>query len=112
MASIDVTASVERVFDSQHITKKQPPQTRHTCLKQATNVVTPNFNGLKLANNQEKSPFLTSKTSRKAREEIESSNDAELLYTRFSDERLKNEMWDINMFIRHGRMDWDAMIVA
>lgn len=31
---------------------------------------------------------------------------------RFRDERWKNGTWDLNMFVRNGRMDWDGVIVA
>ncbi|CAI9774954.1 unnamed protein product [Fraxinus pennsylvanica] len=112
MATIGVTASIQRACNSQHITKKQPPQTRPARLKQATNVVTPNLDGLKLADNQEKSTFLTTETPRGARDEIDHWNDAESLYPRFSDERWKNGTWDLNMFVKHGRMDWDTMITS
>ncbi|KAL2558465.1 Chlorophyll A-B binding family protein [Forsythia ovata] len=112
MASVGVTASIQRACNSQHITKIQPPQSRPARLKKATNVVTPNLDGLKLAENQEKSPFLAAETPKEAGDEFEHSNNAESSYPRFSDERWKNGMWDLNMFVKHGRMDWDAVIVA
>ncbi|CAH9139659.1 unnamed protein product [Cuscuta epithymum] len=31
---------------------------------------------------------------------------------RFSDNRWKNGSWDLNVFVRNGRMDWDSVIVA
>ncbi|KAJ8552862.1 hypothetical protein K7X08_020255 [Anisodus acutangulus] len=31
---------------------------------------------------------------------------------RFSDERWKNGTWDLNMFVKNGKMDWDSVIVA
>ncbi|KAL2541894.1 Chlorophyll A-B binding family protein [Abeliophyllum distichum] len=111
MASVGVTTSIQRACNSQHITKKQPPQSRTARLKKATNVVTPNFDGLKLAENQEKSPFLA-ETPKEPGDKFEHSNNAESLYPRFSDERWKNGTWDLNMFVKHGRMDWDAVIVA
>ena len=38
--------------------------------------------------------------------------DTETFATKFSDERWKNGTWDLNMFVREGNMDWDAVIVA
>ncbi|KAJ8537151.1 hypothetical protein K7X08_035552 [Anisodus acutangulus] len=31
---------------------------------------------------------------------------------RFADKRWKNGTWDLNMFVKNGKMDWDSVIVA
>ncbi|GLT60292.1 hypothetical protein SLA2020_330640 [Shorea laevis] len=31
---------------------------------------------------------------------------------KFSDDRWKKGTWDLNMFVRNGRMDWDGVTVA
>lgn len=31
---------------------------------------------------------------------------------KFVDERWKNGTWDLNMFVKRGKMDWDSVIVA
>ncbi|KAL0304028.1 UNVERIFIED_CONTAM: Light-harvesting complex-like protein 3 isotype 2, chloroplastic [Sesamum radiatum] len=116
MASIGITASIQRACSSQHITKKHSNQTRPSRslgTKQTTNVVTPNIEGLKLAEKQEKSPFLTIDNPNELRDEIhDSKNSVKTSYPRFCDERWKNGTWDLNMFVKQGRVDWDAVIVA
>ncbi|KAK2988928.1 hypothetical protein RJ640_026196, partial [Escallonia rubra] len=46
--------------------------------------------------------------------EGESKHDLETEYSvpQFFDERWKNGTWDLNMFVKNGRMDWDDVIVA
>ncbi|KAK4433547.1 Light-harvesting complex-like protein 3 isotype 1, chloroplastic [Sesamum alatum] len=112
MASIGITASIRRACSSQHITKKQSAQARpsRSLGTQATNVVTPNVEGLKLSEKQEKSPFPNIDNPKEPGDEIQAS--VETSYPRFSDERWKNGTWDLNMFVKQGRVDWDAVIVA
>ena len=31
---------------------------------------------------------------------------------KFSDDRWKNGTWDLNMFVKNGKMDWDGVIIA
>ncbi|KAL2227287.1 UNVERIFIED_CONTAM: Light-harvesting complex-like protein 3 isotype 1, chloroplastic [Sesamum indicum] len=116
MASIGITASIQRACSSQHITKKQSTQARPSRslgTQQTTNVVTPNVEGLKLAEKQEKSPLLTIRNPKELEDESQDSrNSVETSYPRFCDERWKNGTWDLNMFVKQGRVDWDAVIVA
>ncbi|KAI3458377.1 hypothetical protein Pfo_015040 [Paulownia fortunei] len=116
MASIGITASIQRACSSQHITKKPSTQARPARslgTKQATNVVTPNVEGLKLAEKQEKISLVTSDNPKELRDEMQhSKNSDEQSHPRFSDERWKNGTWDLNKFVKQGRMDWDAVIVA
>ncbi|KAG8381049.1 hypothetical protein BUALT_Bualt06G0080400 [Buddleja alternifolia] len=112
MATIGITASIHRACSSQHITKKQSTQAR-TSRSLAANVVTSNVEGLKLAEIRDKSPFLASETSKVHEDEIkEFENSVESSYPRFRDERWKNGTWDLNMFVKQGKMDWDSVIVA
>lgn len=109
MASIGITVSLQSACSSQHITKKTSTQARPTSslgTKQASNVVTPNLEALKLPEKHEKPPPV-------ATNEIPSSeNSNEASNSRFSDARWKNGTWDLNMFVKEGRMDWDSVIVA
>ncbi|XP_057778510.1 light-harvesting complex-like protein 3 isotype 1, chloroplastic [Salvia miltiorrhiza] len=88
MASIGISASTQRACSSQHITKKVSAEARH-------HVVTPNPNvePLKLPQKQQ-------------------HHQPPLDQQRFSDARWKNGTWDLNMFVKQGRMDWDSLIVA
>lgn len=111
MASIGITASLQRACSSQHITKKTSTQARPTSslgTKQVTKVVTPNLEALKLPKKHETPPSVASN-------EIPSSTDsnkASASSIRFSDARWKNGTWDLNMFVKEGRMDWDSVILA
>ncbi|GER50847.1 chlorophyll A-B binding family protein, partial [Striga asiatica] len=63
---------------------------------------------------QEKSSPLVHRESRKelGNEVTDSKISQELQYPRFADERWKKGTWALNMFVRNGRMDWDAVIIA
>ncbi|KAK4489364.1 hypothetical protein RD792_005171 [Penstemon davidsonii] len=114
MASIGISASIQRACSSQHVTKKASTQSR-PARSQATNVVTPNIEGLKLAANkeEEKSPFLSSNDTKGHKDEIHQiKNSVESSRPKFSDERWRNGTWDLSMFVKQGRMDWDSLIVA
>lgn len=109
MASIGITASLQRACSSQHVTKKVSTQPR-PARSQATNVVTPNVEPLKLHQNQQLPPLVT--TDHPEDEIQGSKNPDEHSHPRFYDERWKNGTWDLNMFVKQGRMDWDSVIVA
>ncbi|KAH6773837.1 Chlorophyll A-B binding family protein [Perilla frutescens var. hirtella] len=116
MASIGITAFIQRACSSQHTTKKVSNQARpaHSIgMKQASKVVTPNVEALKLPEKQEEPSLLASGNAEELRGEIHSSkNTDQHSPPKFSDERWKNGTWDLNMFVKQGRMDWDSVIVA
>ncbi|KAK3033213.1 hypothetical protein RJ639_033093 [Escallonia herrerae] len=118
MASIAITSSMLRACSSSHlVTNKQQSQTgpaRSLGTTQATQVVTPNIEGkkgLNIAEQQQNHLLLVDKAEKV---EGESKHDLEAEYSvpQFFDERWKNGTWDLNMFVRNGRMDWDGVIVA
>lgn len=116
MASIAISASLQKACSSHHVAKKQHAQTKPAYslgTKQAIDAVTIDVEGQKGFKIDEKdqpspqinnSEGLEDKSANKL--EIESSA------RKFSDERWKNGTWDLNMFVRNGRMDWDSVIVA
>lgn len=115
MASVGITASTQRACSSQHITNKPSTQTRPPRSLAASNVMTPNVEGLKLTEKQDNSPLPTNDNPKQLGDKIHPSKISEKTshsYPRFSDERWKNGSWDLNMFVKQGRMDWDAVIVA
>ncbi|KAL6127939.1 hypothetical protein ACLB2K_071300 [Fragaria x ananassa] len=121
MASIAISASLQIVCGSgsQHVTKKQQPQARPPRAlgtKEATHVVALNVeaqNGLKLAE-QEKSTSLVHRPEAESGADYKSKHalDTESSSVKFSDERWKKGTWDLNMFARDGKMDWDGIIEA
>ncbi|KAK6155960.1 hypothetical protein DH2020_010208 [Rehmannia glutinosa] len=111
MASIGITASIQRACSSQHITKKpSSAQARPARSFGTTNVVTPNVEGLKLAEKQDKFPLVPNDDPKELGHEVHYSKNSD--EPRFSDERWRKGTWDLNMFVKQGRMDWDAVIVA
>lgn len=105
MASIGITASIHTACTKKPPSQARPP--RSFIANQATDVVTPN---VKLP---DKSPLVTSVGYKEHRDEtVNSKNSDEQPCPRFSDERWKNGTWDLNMFVKQGRMDWDSVIVA
>lgn len=102
MASIGISASIQRACSSQHITKKVWAQARTARSSGTTDVVTPNVEALKLPEKQQEPPLVTTT----------SNSSDEHSHPRFCDARWKNGTWDLNMFVKQGRMDWDSVIVA
>ncbi|KAF5813093.1 hypothetical protein HanXRQr2_Chr03g0094201 [Helianthus annuus] len=43
---------------------------------------------------------------------VENADATETSSVRFVDERWKQATWDLNMFVKSGKMDWDALIGA
>ncbi|KAJ9678601.1 hypothetical protein PVL29_020697 [Vitis rotundifolia] len=88
--------------------------------KQETHVValeTEDPKGLNIAEQEAKFGFnagSSTTTSRDAKDDDEAGSglDTEPSAPKFSDERWKNGTWDLNMFVRDGKMDWDGVIVA
>lgn len=119
MASIAISSSLQRACSSYHIAKKQQPQpklARSLGTKQAsTNAVTLKVEGqtsLGVTEQvQDKSgsridELGNAKNTAKDGAETESSG------MKFTDQRWKNGTWDLNMFVKDGKVDWDGFIVA
>ncbi|KAL8049979.1 hypothetical protein ABFX02_06G054000 [Erythranthe guttata] len=114
MASIGIiTASIQRACTkklSTQATTGRALRTTHT----AANVVVPKLS--EKTDNSHHSPLLTSHNPKELEHGIHhpENQDEQLSNSdrRFSDERWKNGTWDLNMFVKNGRMDWDSVIVA
>ncbi|XP_052187332.1 light-harvesting complex-like protein 3 isotype 1, chloroplastic [Diospyros lotus] len=116
MASIAITASMPRACSSYHVTKKQQSLTRPTpslVMKQSTQFVTLDAEGQKCLDTaqQEKSDLPVDKPEGD-KDEASQSMGAEKSTPKFMDDRWKNGTWDLNMFVKNGKMDWDGVIVA
>ncbi|XP_044480431.1 light-harvesting complex-like protein 3 isotype 1, chloroplastic isoform X2 [Mangifera indica] len=107
MTTIAVSASLQRACSSNNVTKKQQSQirtARSIGTKQKSNVVTLNVEG-DVVGQQGKSSFQMGRY-------LEHSSETESPAPKFLDERWKNGTWDLNMFVKDGKMDWDGLIVA
>ena len=114
MTSISINASMQRACSSQHVTNKQQSQVRPVRslgTKQATPSVTPNVEGQKGLNEQHLKPLVVEK-SKETMDELKQKIEIEPPVAKFFDERWKKGTWDLNMFIKNGKMDWDGVIVA
>ena len=117
MASISISASLHRTCCSHRVTKKQRPQARTARSlgsKQATRAVTLNVEGQRgvgMSEQQEK-PALATGGSNKANDKLENGLETKHSVPKFIDERWKKGTWDLNMFVRDGKMDWDGLIEA
>lgn len=117
MASISISASLHRTCCSHRVTKKQRPQARTARSlgsKQATRAVTLNVEGQRgvgMSEQQEK-PALATGGSNKANYKLEDGLETKHSVPKFIDERWKKGTWDLNMFVRDGKMDWDGLIEA
>lgn len=119
MASIAITASLQRACSSNHIAKKQQPQpkpTRSLGTKQATtNSVTLDVEGqtsLGVAEKVQNTPASHIEKPDKAENKAEDGGETEASVVKFTDQSWKNGTWDLNMFVKDGKMDWDGLIVA
>ena len=117
MASISISASLHRTCGSHRVTKKQRPQARTARSlgsKQPTHAVTLNVEGQRgvgMSEQQEK-PALATGGSNKANDKSENGLETKHSVPKFIDERWKKGTWDLNMFVRDGKMDWDGLIEA
>ncbi|KAL9338247.1 hypothetical protein Peur_070016 [Populus x canadensis] len=117
MASISISASLHRTCGSHRVTIKQRPQARTARSlgsKQATRAVTLNVEGQRgvdMSEQQEK-PALATGGSNKANDKSENGLETKHSVPKFIDERWKKGTWDLNMFVRDGKMDWDGLIEA
>lgn len=113
MASITITASMLKSC-SKHQFKVRPPRSFGT--KQAANhIVTLNIQdekGLSMDERQQKAPLVIDKSG-EAEGELEHDKEREEApELKFFDSRWKEGTWDLNMFVKNGKMDWDGVIVA
>ena len=117
MASIAISASLQRACSSHHVTKKQQPQARPARSlgsKQVTHVVTLNVEGQKGLNTPEKqeNPPFQNDGSKNADDKSDVGPQTEPSAPKFIDERWNKGTWDLNMFVKDGNMDWDSLIEA
>lgn len=75
--------------------------------------VTPNIEGQKGLDvaEQHLKPLVVEK-SKETMDELKQNIEIEPPVAKFFDKRWKNGTWDLNMFIKNGKMDWDGVIVA
>ncbi|KAD5961519.1 hypothetical protein E3N88_12992 [Mikania micrantha] len=102
MVSIVINAAMYRACGSPHLATKEPSQlgiTRSLGTKQDSTFVGLNIKG--------QSGLITHD-----KKEVENDDLKATSSVRFIDERWKQGNWDLNMFVKSGKMDWDAMIVA
>ncbi|GMI76641.1 light-harvesting-like 3:1 [Hibiscus trionum] len=117
MASISISASLQRACSSHHVTRKQHAQSKPAYslgTKQVMNAVTLDVEGQKGFKIDEKEKPSSQFNQPEDNEEKPTTDEFETGASarKFEDDRWKNGTWDLNMFVRNGRMDWDGVIVA
>ncbi|XVE56459.1 hypothetical protein DITRI_Ditri04bG0011600 [Diplodiscus trichospermus] len=117
MASIAISAFFQRAGSGPHnVTRKQQQQAKTAFslgTKQVMNAVTIDVEGqkgIKIAGKQK--PASQINKSKDHEDELKDNFETEASAPKFRDERWKNGTWDLNMFVKNGRMDWDGVIVA
>lgn len=117
MASIGIAASIPRSRTSHCFSKKQSP--RGTRMRRASSLgaqqeahtITSNSEGHKRIPETENNPLLLTPVLKQAKDGKQPT-EADFSAPKFFDRRWKNGTWDLNMFIKHGKRDWHAMIFA
>lgn len=120
MASIAISASsLQRACSSKHVVKKQHQSQTKTArssqslgTKQDSHIVPLNVDGQRSSNvlqQPEKSSLHTDSQKTSADDELDTQSSSAV---KFTDARWKKGTWDLNMFVKDGRMDWNAVIVA
>ncbi|XP_051138434.1 light-harvesting complex-like protein 3 isotype 1, chloroplastic [Andrographis paniculata] len=102
MASIGITAftvTLRACSSNHHLTKKRRPPA-------AASVVT----NVETIGKQESATILMEDPLKEHENPVQHLDGPSP--PRFFNERWKNGTWDLNMFVKQGRMDWDAVIVA
>lgn len=108
MASLTVTVSMRKACSTAYITSKHQSMMKPSCslaTKQAAApIVTLNIEGSKSLNLDKSGEVQGELTLNKDREEAHEPE--------FFDSRWKEGTWDLNMFVKKGKMDWDGVISA
>lgn len=117
MASVSISASLQRARSSSHFTKKQQSKIEGSSslrTKQAIHVVNKDVEGQRSLNRAEQDKHVIQHIEKPENDDHKSNNefDTELSTARFIDNRWKNGTWDLNMFVKNGKMDWDNIIIA
>ncbi|KAD5961497.1 hypothetical protein E3N88_12970 [Mikania micrantha] len=107
MVSIVINAAMYRACSSPHLATKEPSQlgTKRTLgTKQDSTFVGLNIKG--------QSRLITPQEQIYNKKGVENDDLTATSGVRFVDGRWKQGNWDLNMFVKSGKMDWDALIVA
>ncbi|KVI10024.1 Chlorophyll A-B binding protein [Cynara cardunculus var. scolymus] len=107
MASIGINAAMQKACSSSHLTNKEPSLPRTTPsfrTKKTTTFVALNVEAQMALNTPEEQNHINNG--------VTIGDGAETSSVKFADERWKHGTWDLNMFVKSGTMDWDALIVA
>ncbi|XP_023551912.1 light-harvesting complex-like protein 3 isotype 1, chloroplastic [Cucurbita pepo subsp. pepo] len=114
MASIAISASFPRSCTSNHVSKNQQHarQARPTHSSMTKNptpelIRTPDVGDRDAFDAPKRHGNVASATD-KLEEDTDDLNHGKT----FTDERWKNGTWDLNMFVKNGKMDWEGVIVA
>ncbi|PHT52903.1 hypothetical protein CQW23_07365 [Capsicum baccatum] len=116
MAAFAITSFTHTPCTSHHFKKKQWPLQAKSI--KITNVMTPKVEEqthLNVIEIKDRSNLLIDDNAKPTRNNDEVQGDtssSESQDLRFSDERRKNGTWDLNMLVKNGKMNWDAVIVA
>lgn len=115
-SSIAISASLHRACSLNHVPRRQQLG-RSVGTKQVTDVVTVDVEGpvkglvLNIAEHKDNADSGEDRY-KVAGDESEEGQSLESPAVKFKDERWKNGSWDLNMFVKDRKMDWDAVIVA
>ncbi|KAF3659967.1 hypothetical protein FXO37_13731 [Capsicum annuum] len=116
MAAFAITSFTHTPCTSHHFKKKQWPHQAKSI--KITNVMTPKVEEqthLNVLEIKDRSNLLIDDNAKPTRNNDEVQGDtssSESQDLRYSDERWKNGTWDLNMLVKNGKMNWDAVIVA
>ncbi|KAD5961421.1 hypothetical protein E3N88_12894 [Mikania micrantha] len=107
MVSIVINAAMYRACNSPHLATKEPSQlgtTRSLETKHDSTFVGLNIKG--------QNGLITPQEQIYNKKGVENDDLTATSGVRFVDGRWKQGNWDLNMFVKSGKMDWDALIVA
>ncbi|XP_071734347.1 light-harvesting complex-like protein 3 isotype 1, chloroplastic [Rutidosis leptorrhynchoides] len=107
MATIGINAAMHRACSSPHLANKEPSQvgtTRSLKTKQCSTLVALKVEGQK--------GLVTSQEQNHTNNAADNGDETDTSSVKFVDERWKQGTWDLNMFVKSGKMDWDSLIVA
>ncbi|XP_047324211.1 light-harvesting complex-like protein 3 isotype 1, chloroplastic [Impatiens glandulifera] len=99
MAFIAANTSLPRACATNHLTEKQKKPTSQTGYSNNSSI-----------GNKKAVQFVS--LDIEGYEKTQIGGRTEDSAVKFSDERWKKGTWDLNMFVKNGRMDWDGVIVA
>lgn len=115
MASVVIFASLQTACKSQHVIKKQrriSAPGKSSEAKQSAHVTTTDAKSKRMSQVTEQTERIDNKLESASSKQMDGTDAGSSSVKKFDDERWRNGSWDLNLFVKDGKIDWDGVITA